>query len=151
MLSPHHSSSLPLTMSENQIHPKEAQYANTPMKVHLRMLTGSLDIKTRLSHKAREIFFSSDIWPMGSLISPNCLWILWCWYHLVAVSSTAKACTTRAAFGNFWAFKRFAYWFATCCGTRWRETTDSFLYQVSLFCFLLQCYLFNSFHYSTHF
>ena len=89
------------------------------------MSTDSLETKIRLSHKASEIFFGVDI---------------------IAVSSTAKACSTRAAFGNFWGFKCFAYWFTTCYGTRWRETIDSLLYQVSLLCILLQCYLFNSCH-----
>lgn len=65
------------------------------------------------------------------------------------MSSIAKACTTRTAFRNFRGFKCFAYLFATCCRTRWRETTDSLLYQVSLFCILLQCYLFNSCNFIT--
>lgn len=74
-----------------------------------RQVTPSRERSDKVTKHGR---FSFSLWPEGSLSQsgPNCLWALWCRYHLLAESSTAKSRTTRAAFGNLWGFQCFARW-----------------------------------------
>lgn len=128
---------------------RKANRQNTAMKVNLRMSADALETKVRLNHSKWDFFYGSDIWLVGSLFTekPKISLNLCCWYHPVTVNFTTKVSREFSAFGNFLGFKWLALWFSTFYRTRWRETTDSLLYQVSLFCILLQCYLFNLCHF----
>lgn len=150
MLSAHHASSSPLTICENQAHSKEGQSAKHSHESQFKNVSwGPRDKGQIKSQQVRFFFYGSDIWLVGSLFTekPKISLNLCCWYHPVTVNFTTKVSREFSAFGNFLGFKWLALWFSTFYRTRWRETTDSLLYQVSLFCILLQCYLFNLCHF----
>lgn len=91
-------------------------------------------------------------WVVFSQRNPKYLWILCCWYHPIAVSFTTKVSWEFSASGNLLGFKWLEYWFSTFYKTRWRETKDSLLYKVSLFCIVTVFFIqLVSLCYSTYF